>query len=240
MSSTTEARTFKGQRGKSTGRRPTRSRTKAPCMRERECAEERDEKRPQGAGPRVPGRKQDRRTDLVSKAAGRRPTRSRKATSSFSQARDLLRLFGASNFRVPNGSRYHIVIQAHGARVTWSTSDRGPRTPDRSHPYTTLDHNSADDETIITSNDNLQKHLLRGEAQKRPQRRCTTCSSQGMSEHTWTEYRPTRCTTRGTTPKLRSGRQCGRGRPSMNEVKKDNREQTHETQDGSKIVARTS
>ena len=219
MSSTTEARTFKGQRGMPTGRRPARSRTKAPSKRERECADERGEKRQQGAGPRVPGRKQDRRTDLVSKATGRRPTRYRKKTSSFSQA--------------------------------------------RGHPYTTLDQNSADDETIITSNDNLQKRLQNGEAQGRPQRRCTTCSSQRtiaavrskkehdrrgrstrrsqtVSEHTWTEYRPTRYTTRGTTTKLRTGRQCGRWRPSMNVMKRDNRVQTHETQDGSKIVARTS
>ena len=152
VSSRTEAKTFKGQRGKPTGRRPARSRTKAPSMQERECADERGEKRQQGQGPRVAGRKQDRDTELVSKATGRRRrrTRSRKATSAFSQARDLLELFGTSNFRVPNGSRYHIVIQAHGARVTWSTSDREPPTPDRGHPYTTLDQTMHD--MLLTGN----------------------------------------------------------------------------------------
>ena len=44
----------------------------------------------------------------------------------------------------------------------------------------------------------------------------------------------------GRRRKLRTGRQCGRGRSSINVVKKDHREQTHESQDGSKIVARTS
>ena len=116
--------------GKPTGRRPARSRTKV-----KKGNVPRGEKRQQGQSPRVPGRKQVRDTDLVSKATGRRrPTRSRKATSSFSQA--------------------------------------------RGHPHTKLDENSDDDETIITSKDNLQKRLQNGEAQGRPQRRCTTCSSQ--------------------------------------------------------------
>ena len=48
--------------------------------------DQRGEKRPQGADPRVPGRKQDRGTDLVSKAT-REEIRApgRRATSSFSQ-----------------------------------------------------------------------------------------------------------------------------------------------------------
>ena len=49
------------------------------------CTEESGAKRPQGADPRLPGRKQDRYTYLVRKATRRRPTRSRKATSSISQ-----------------------------------------------------------------------------------------------------------------------------------------------------------
>ena len=92
-------------------------------------------------------------------------------------ASDLLRLLRASNFRAPNGSRYYIVVHAHGARVTWSTNDRRPRTPDRGtrslvyttpstpfrarHPYTTLDQSSVDDEPNIRWNDNLQMRLER-------------------------------------------------------------------------------
>ena len=85
-------------------------------------------------------------------------------------ASDLLRLLRASNFRAPNGSRYYIVVHAHGARVTWTSDDRGHRTPGRGtrsrttpstpfrarHPYTTLDRSSPDDEPIITANGNLQ------------------------------------------------------------------------------------
>ena len=76
--SRTEARTFKGPRETPTRRRPTRSRTTAPSMRDGSVPKKVVQKRPQGAGPRVPGRKQDRGTDLVSKATRRRPTRSRK------------------------------------------------------------------------------------------------------------------------------------------------------------------
>ena len=171
MSSTTEARTFKGQHGKPTGRRPVRSRTKAPSMQERECADERGEKRQQGQGPRVAGRKQDRDTELVSKATGRRRrrTRSRKATSAFSQARDLLELFGTSNFRVPNGSRYHIVIQAHGARVTWSTSDREPP-KSRARPPV---HDAGPDDA---------RHALRREGRNRPG---LSTDDQQDTQHPW-------------------------------------------------------
>ena len=92
-------------------------------------------------------------------------------------ASDLLRLLRASNFRAPNGSRYYIVVHAHGARVTWSTNERRPRTPDRGtrslvyttpstpfrarHPYTTLDQSSLDDEPNIRWNENLQMRLER-------------------------------------------------------------------------------
>ena len=122
-------------------------------------------------------------------------------------ASNLLRLLRASNFRVPNGRRYCIVIHAHGAGVTWTSDDRGHRTPGRGtrslvyttpstpfrarHQYTTLDQSSPDDEPIITVNDNCRS-VRRGEAQERPQRRCTTCSSHG------------------TITALRSGEQHGR------------------------------
>ena len=64
--------------------------TRAPSIRDGTVPKNVVKKRPQGADPRVPGRKQDRCTDLVSKATRRRPTRSRKATSSFSQQRRML------------------------------------------------------------------------------------------------------------------------------------------------------
>ena len=102
-------------------------------------------------------------------------------------ASDLLRRLRASNFRAPNGSRYYIVVHAHGARVTWSTNERRHQTPDRGtrslvyttpstpfrarHPYTTLDQSSVDDEPNIRWNDNLQMRLER--------------SSTGATAETW-------------------------------------------------------
>ena len=104
-------------------------------------------------------------------------------------ASNLLRLLQASNFRVPNGSRYCIVIHAHGPRVTWTSDDRGHRTPGRGtrslvyttpstpfragHPYTTLDQSSPEDEPIITVNDKLQI---------RPERRSTGATTETMHD----------------------------------------------------------
>ena len=50
----------------------------------------------------------------------------------------------------------------------------------------------AHDEPIITSNENLQMRVDRGEAQGRPQRRGTTCPSQGTRTEQWPKREDTR------------------------------------------------
>ena len=166
-------------------------------------------------------------------------------------ASNLLRLLQASNFRVPKGSRFVVVLHAHGAPVTWTSDDQGHRTPGRGtrslvyttpstpfragHPYTTLDQSSPEDEPIITANDNLQV---------RPERRSTGATTETMHDMLLTgnhrsgaleEDSMTAVAVRhvardqcrnttglstdqqdarpvGRRRKLRTGRQCGRGR----------------------------